>query len=459
MFMTDQGGFRAAMMAGVSHIPAGSLETKDGDVTPAEIKGLVDEMAKTITAFRTKNDERLAQVEKKGEDAVTKDEVEKLNKGIDALKDEMNKQLDEIQAKTNRLSLNGAAETAIEAKNAKAFGNLIGKKDYSPENLAEYKADLDTYLRRSEVKGTTMQVASDPSGGFWVTPDVTGRMVKKIYETSPMRQICNVVTIGTDALEGPIDNGEMDAQWIGEVPSRPQTTTAEVGVWRIPVNELYAYPWVTQKLLEDSMIDVEAWISMKAADKFGRKENAAFVAGSGSNQPMGLLTYDFVTTDDSTRAWGNFQYVPTGVAGAFPASSASVSQADPIITLMGELKSGYRPNANFLAARRALAAIRKLKDGQGNYIVDLRLRDSNLVESIFGTPVVDGEDMPNIAANSLSLLYGDFNEAYTIVDRLGMSAVRDNITRPGFVKYHMRKRVGGGAVNFEAVKALKFSAT
>ena len=104
-------------------------------------------------------------------------------------------------------------------------------------------------------------------------------------------------------------------------------------------------------------------------------------------------------------------------------------------------------------------AIRKLKDGQGNYLVDLRLRDNALVESIFGFPVVDGEDMPAVSANNIGALFGDFNEAYTIVDRLGTSVIRDNITKPGFVKYHMRRRVGGGAVNFEALKGLKFSAS
>lgn len=455
MFIGNQG----ALLAGASPL-ALAPERKDGENLTAEVKAAVETLAKTFEDFKTKNDERLKQVETKGgDDAVTKDEVEKLNKAIDDSQAELKKRLDEMEAKANRLALTGSGEAADEVKAAKAFAEIVGKSDYSVEELREYKSDLSTYLRRNEMKATTMQVASDPSGGFWVTPDVSGRMVKKIYESTPMRQLASVVSIGTDALEGPIDNGEMDAAWVGEKQTRSQTDTSQLGMWRIPVNELYAYPFVTQKLLEDSKIDVEAWISDKASSKFARKENAGFINGTGALQPRGLLTYDFSTAADDSRPWGTFQYVPSGKAGGFKDPTATVSGADALIDLIFEVKAGYRQNANFLMARRTVGAIRKLKDGEGNYLVDLRLRDGALVESIFGFPITDGEDMPAIGADALAILFGDFAEAYTIVDRLGTSVVRDNITQPGFVKYHMRRRVGGGAVNFEALKAMKFAAS
>jgi HK97 family phage major capsid protein len=224
-------------------------------------------------------------------------------------------------------------------------------------------------------------------------------------------------------------------------------------MWAIPVNELYAYPMVTQKLLEDAKMDVEGWLGMKAADKFSRKENAGFITGDGALKPMGIAAYPTAATDDSSRAWGTFQHIVTGTNGGYGASNP----ADKLIDLIFELKSGYRQNASFLMARRTMAATRKLKDGQGNYLVDLRLRDGSLVESIFGFPVVTGEDMPALASNGLCVAFGDFAEAYIILDRLGISVIRDNVTKPGFVKYLMRKRVGGGAVNFEALKFLKFS--
>jgi HK97 family phage major capsid protein len=449
MFIGKMSQFRAgaaALALGVAPAP----EKKDGESLSAEVKNAVEALAKTFEAFKSKNDERLTQAEKKGEDAVTKDEVEKLNKAIDDAQIELKKRIDDMELKANRLMLTSTPDGQLAVKAAKNFAELIGKSDFTPEMLTEYKGDLSNYIRRAEIKATTMQVAVDPSGGFWVTPDVSGRMVQKIYETTPMRQLANVVSIGTDALEGPIDNGEMDAQWVGEKATRVQTDTPQLGMWRIPVNELYAYPWVTQKLLEDAKIDVEAWIAAKATSKFARKENAAFINGTGELQPKGLLTYTYAaTSDEAGRTWGTFEYVASGVSAGYA--------ADPLLDTIFALKAGYRQNARWLMGRRSIQKIRKLKDGQGNYLVDLRLADGALVESIFGYSVVDGEDLPIPGANSMSALFGDFNEGYTIVDRLGTSVVRDNITQPGFVKFHMRRRVGGGAVNFEAIKGHKLA--
>ena len=440
------------MLPGVTPL---APERKDGDDVnlTAEVKKAVETLGKTFEEFKTKNDERLSQAEKKGEDAVTKDEVEKLNSAVEEAKSELKKQLDELEAKANRLALGGGGEASSETKAAAAFGEMIGKGEYSPDELKQYRADLDGYLRTAEVKATTMQVAIDPSGGYWVTPDVSGRMVKKIYESTPMRQLANVVSIGVDRLEGPIDNGEFDAAWVGETGTRSQTDTSQLGMWAIEVNELYAYPKVTQKLLEDSKINVESWVSDKATSKFSRKENTAFISGDGVRKPKGILKYPTAVSDDNARAWGTFQHVVSGKADGF----AATNPADNLLDLIFELKAFYRQNANFMMARRSMRDVRKLKDGQGNYLVDLRLRDGALVESIFGFAVTDGEDMPAIGANAFPIAFGDFNEAYTIVDRLGTSVVRDNITQPGFVKYHMRRRVGGGAVNFEALKLFKIS--
>jgi len=445
-------GNMGARLAGAS-LPtlARAPERKEEGNLNTEVKQAVETLGKTFEEFKTKNDERLKQAEKKGEDAVTKDEVEKLNKGIDDLKAELKKQLDGLEAKANRLQLEGTGDGAAEQKAAAAFGDLVGKSGYTAAELKDYRADLGNYLRRNEVKATTMMVGADPAGGFWVSPDNTGRMVKKLYETTPMRQLANVVSIGTDRLEGPIDNGEGDAAWVGETDARPQTDMSQLGMWAIDVNELYAYPMVTQKLLEDAKIDIEAWVSDKSVMKFGRKENTAFVNGDGNKKPKGFLAYSSTADDDAARKWGVLQYILSGKADG-------LATADAFIDMIFSLKAGYRQGAGFMSARKSLGTVRKLKDGQGNYLVDLRLSGGALVESIFGYGVTDGEDMPQIAAGSTPFAFGNFAEAYTIVDRLGVSVIRDNITRPGFVKYHMRKRVGGGVVNFEALKLLKIGA-
>lgn len=432
------------------------LETKDSGITDAQLKTSVDELGKAVTDFRKKHDEEIAEIKAGRADILTKTDLEKINKAIDDAVANIKKQTDEIEAKANRLSLGGAGDEdgRREAKSAKIFAELIEKGDYTVEQFREYKQDLQHYLRRNEVKATTMNVGSDPSGGYWVTPDTSGRLVQKIYESTPMRQLANVVSIGTDKLEGAIDNGEGDAAWIGEQSVRSQTETPQIGKWEIPVHELYAYPKVTQKLLEDAKIDVEAWLADKSASKFSRKENTGFITGNGVNKPRGILDYDTATTADDTRAWGIFQHIITGTAGGF---GATTNGTDKLLELIFELKDFYRQRAQFLMARRTLGGIRKLKDGDGNYAYGVGLKEGALVEQVYNFQVTSGEDMPAFTTDdSLGIAFGDFNEAYTIVDRLGVSVVRDNITQPGFVKYHMRKRVGGGAVNFEALKFLKF---
>lgn len=442
---------RAELMAGAAAIPHG-IEVKDGENLDVETKKAVDKLGETFAAFRTKNDEVLEQLKKKGEDAVTKDELQKINKGLDDLKDEINRQLEETLKKANRASLEGGSvDGAREAKAAKAFGELIGKSDFSVEQLREYKEALGKQIRNPEAKATVLSVGVDPAGGYWVTPDSNGRVVKKVYDSTPMRQLANVQTIGTDKLEGPIDNGEMDAQWVGERQTRANTDSAEMGMWEIPVHELYAYPIVTQRLLEDSKIDVEAWIADKAASKFGRKENTAFISGTGNKQPRGLMTYNFVNTADGARAWGDFQYVASGHA-------TLINSADCLYDLIFELNAAYRQGASFLLARRTQRDVRKLKDGQGNYLSGMKLQDGVLKEELLGFGTTEGEDMPAIGAGAFPIAFGDFFETYQILDRLGISVIRDNITRPGFVKYLTRKRVGGGVVNFESCKMLKVAA-
>jgi HK97 family phage major capsid protein len=446
---------KSALLSGAALSLAPERKDDDASQLTAEVKKAVDGLTATFEEFKRKNDERLKQAEKKGEDAVTKDEVEKLNKAIDQGLADIKKRMDETEAKANRLALSGGGAGDVEAKAAADLGKMLGKSDLSVAEYREYKSAVDSYIRRNEVKTVTLQAGSDPAGGYLITPDTSGRLVKKVYESSPMRQLANVVNIGTDSLEGPIDNGEADAAWVGEQGTRSQTDAPQFGKWTIAAHELYAYPKATQKSLEDANMDIEAWLAGKAADKFARKETTAFYTGSGILQPQGILTYQFAATADSGRSWGTFEYVASGASGAFAASNP----ADKLIDLIFALKAAYRANAKFQMSRSTMGAVRKLKDGQGNYLVDLRLRDGALVETIFGFPNVDAEDMSAIAANSYSIGFGDWAETYTIVDRLGISVVRDNITQPGFVKFHFRKRVGGGVVNFESAKFMKFAAS
>ena len=196
---------RRQLLAGAR--PAFDIERKDTATLDEEVKKAVDQLGKTFADFREKNDQVIAEIKTGQSTAISKDELEKIGKGFEDLKAEVQKQLDEAIKKGNRERLSGSGDEAKEAKQAAAFGKLIGKADFSVENMREYKDALEGNLRNPEAKTQTLMVGADPAGGYWVTPDRTGRMVQKIFETTPMRQIANVVTIGTDRLQGAVDNG------------------------------------------------------------------------------------------------------------------------------------------------------------------------------------------------------------------------------------------------------------
>lgn len=411
---------------------------------------LVTQIKNAFEEFKAANDARIKALETGKNDVVLDQKVDAINATITDLQS----QLADVAAKAAAHGISQPGDVDL-AKAAAQFGKERGVT-ISAADFGSYRDGLNVYMRRG---GQTprdvmaaMSVGSDPDGGYTVTPDVSGRIIKRIYETSPMRQVASVVSIGTDRLEGFNDLGEGTAGWVGETAPRPATGTPQIGKWEIPVHEMYAFPQATQKLLDDSMFDIEAWLADKTADKFIRTENAAFLNGDGILKPRGLLTYPTAVTADASRAWGTFQHVLTGTDGTF---GTTTNGTDKLIDLVYSVKAGYRANANFMMSRATIGAVRKIKDGQGNYAWQPSLSALS-GGTILGFNVVEAEDMPAMAADSLSVAFGDFREAYQIVDRVGIRVLRDPLTNKPYVGFYTTKRVGGDAIHFEAVKFLKF---
>jgi HK97 family phage major capsid protein len=412
---------------------------------------LVEQIKTAFEEFKAANDQRIKALEKGKSDIVLDGKVDAINATITDLQG----QLADVAAKAAARGLGGGNGEPDAVKAAAAFAKERGV-DVSPDDYTAYARGLNVYMRRG---GNTpasvmaaMSVGADPDGGYSVTPDTSGRIVQRIYETSPMRQVASVTSIGTDRLEGFNDLGEGTAGWVGETAPRPATGTPQLGKYEIPVHELYAFPQATQKLLDDSMFDIEAWLADKTADKFIRTENAAFLNGDGVLKPRGLLTYPTAATADATRPWGTFQHILTGTDGTF---GTTTNGTDKLIDLVYSVKAGYRANANFMMSRATIGAVRKLKDGQGNYAWQPSLSALS-GGTILGFNVVEAEDMPGMGADSLSVAFGDFREAYQIVDRVGIRVLRDALTNKPYVGFYTTKRVGGDAIHFEAVKFLKF---
>ena len=431
-----------------------------------ELKDVIEGLGKTFDEFKSKNDERLAQIEKSGKaDPLLDEQLTKINSKLDelgAVKDRLS------QAETALARKSVAADDGTSGKmqeKANQFAKMVAKKrgipaaeivkEFGTEGLAEYQKHFSNWMRKGDSYSNqpdamkSLSVGSDPDGGYFVEPDTSGRIVTKIFETSPMRQVANVMTIGTNALEGIYDLDESDAGWVGETQSRPETGTPKIAAWSIPVHEMYAEPRITQKLLDDSMVNVEAWLADKVSTKFARKENAAFVNGDGVGKPRGFLTYASGTTLP-----GTIQQRNTGVSGGFATGGAG---ADVLISTIYGLKQGYRSGSNWFMPRSATAEVRKLKASDGSYLWQPGIM-AGQPATLLGYSVIEFEDMPDIAADSLSIAFGDMNEAYQIVDRVGVRVLRDPYTAKPYIKFYTTKRVGGDVLNFESIKLISFSA-
>lgn len=318
-------------------------------------------------------------------------------------------------------------------------------------DLAEYKLYRKAFfqaLRKDErtlgpdeMKALT--TGTDPDGGYFVPTAMSQRIIDKVYESSPIRQLATVENIGTNELEIPIDTDEAGAGWVGEEEARPETTTPRVASMIIPVHELYAKPKATQRVLEDASIDLEAWLATKIADKFARLEATAFLVGNGVKKPRGLLTYPAGT------GLGQIEQAVTG--------DANLITADSIMKLPWLLQERYHGNARWLLKRSSLAALAVLKDTTNNYLWSPGLREG-AANSLAGYPVAMADDIPAVAAGALVALFGDFRAAYTVVERLGIRTLRDPYSAKPFVEFYTRRRVGGDVVDKAAVKILKVAA-
>lgn len=434
-----------------------------------EVKKAVEDLGSAFHAFKEKNDERLKELEKKGSsDSVLNEHVDRINKEVS----ELNAKVEEAVKMANRPGTGGddKSEKDLRAQAAQFF-TAVNKKIVTPEevDVEEYKnytKTFDAYLRRGDKNmaiQNAMSVGSDPEGGYFVPATMSSRIIQRIFETSPMRAVASVVTIGTDALEYPLDLQEgTSGGWVGETQNRAETATPQVGEGRIPVFEQYAEPRVTQKLLDDAVVDIESWLINKTTDKMVRVENAAFLTGDGVTKPRGFLDYKTaaVTTKDSSRAWGKLQYKATGSSGDFGTSgSPARDNVDGLIDLIYAMKPQYRAGATWAANRLTIAEARKLKDVDGNYLWTMGNIQTGQPAQLLGYGITEMEDMPDMAAGEFAMAFANFREGYQIVDRQGVRLLRDPYTAKPFVKFYITKRVGGDVVNFDAIKLLKFAAS
>tara|TARA_R110002124_G_scaffold107255_4_gene259594 strand:- start:479 stop:1651 length:1173 start_codon:yes stop_codon:yes gene_type:complete len=310
------------------------------------------------------------------------------------------------------------------------------------------------YLRRGEQAGVELKSfsgASGPEGGFAVPQEIDALIGATLKDISPIRSIATVVQTGTAGYRKLVTTGGTPSGWVSETAGRPGTDTPDFNEIAPPSGELYANPAASQAMLDDAAFDVEAWLADEIAREFARAEGAAFVSGSGVNQPRGFLNAAVTDENDDVRAFGSLQYVPSGASGDF-------AGADVLVDLVHTLRPAYRQGASFVMNSATLAQIRKFKTADGAFLWQPSLA-SGQPATLLGYPVVEAEDMPDIAADSLAIAFGNFRAGYLIAERRATHILRDPFTNKPFVHFYATRRVGGQLMNSEAIKLMQFSAS
>lgn len=294
---------------------------------------------------------------------------------------------------------------------------------------------------------------SGDQGGYAVPREIDAAIDTTLASISPIRAIASVVKVGSAGYRKLVTTGGTPSGWAAETDARPGTATPTFVEIAPPTGELYANPSASQAMLDDAQFDVERWLADEIAAEFAKAEGAAFVNGSGTNRPRGFLQQPVAATGDATRAFGTLQYLPSGAAGDFGANAA-----DRLIDLVQAVRAPYRQGATFVMNAATAARIRKFKTSEGQFLWQASLA-AGQPATLLGYPVVEAEDMPDIAANSLSIAFGNFRAGYLIAERTETQILRDPYSNKPFVTFYATKRVGGCVSNSHAIKLMKFAAS
>ncbi len=404
-----------------------------------ETKAVVDldAMHRAFASFRETNDERLAQIEGRlSADVLTEEKLARIDRALDETKSRLDAQA--IERARPRLALS--------------------EKSAGDASANEHKAAFRSYMRSGDSAGLksleekAMSEGSGPDGGYLVPIPAETEIMERIAHISPIRSIASVREISTATYRRAYSRTGPAAGWVAETDARPQSGNQQIVDMTFPAMELYAMPAATQSLLDDSVVDIEQWIAGEIDTVFAEQEGAAFVNGDGVNKPKGFLAYPKIA--DASWSWGNSGYIDTGVSGDFPATSPS----DILFQLIYALRAGYRQNARFVMNRKTQSRVRMFKTTTGEYLWEPPA-SLGAPATLLNFPVVEAEDMPDIAVDSFPLAFGDFNRGYLVVDRRGIRVLRDPYSAKPYVLFYTTKRVGGGMQDFEAIKLLKFGTT
>lgn len=397
-----------------------------------EMKELFEKQATAFEAFKEANDARLKSLEDNGTvSQEVQDRVEKLNTEFSSLSDEHKKLLISIEA-----------------------GDIFSGGNKEREDQKRKDA-MNLFLRTGDTSAGLLEKSltstNDPAVGYLVIPEMDSTIDRIVPTISALGRLAKQVTIGTGKWQKVMKKSGMTATRPGSGSGDGETTPPSWARIEIEAPTLEVEPWIYNETLEDAEIDLAADMAEEAGISFGEKLGSEFITGNGVGQAFGITSYTGVA--NASYAWGSVGYIVSGAAGAFTTSAPG----DKIVNLQHALKQQYRPGASFIMADSTLGTVRQMKDGSGAYYLWQPDPLVGFGGRFLGSPVEIDDNMPTIAANSLSIGYGNWQRAYAVVNRRGTILIRDAITAKGKTKFNFTRRAGGGVYNFEAFKLMKFA--
>ncbi len=401
----------------------------------AEIKGLVEKINPTLTELRSEVDGLKESIPA---DVITQEKFDRMSDDITAKM----ASLQDAQAKMKAaLDRPGAGESGDKDLGRKEFGDFLRKGvDLNGNDRSDTKFTMEVRAMSTDV---------NPQGGYLVRPEFIDRTVGRIFETSPVRQVASVLTGSAKAIEMLIDDDEATANRTGEGSASSDTDTPDLGLKVITAHKYDAAPRMTTEMVEDAYFDVESWLQGKVSRKIARMENTDFVVGNGVGRARGFMTYD---------AWASAGVYERDKIEQINMGNASALTADGLIDVQSALIEDYQAGASWAMHRSTFGKALQLKGADNYYFSPVLMRDGQATIQLLGKPVTFMSDVAEVAANALAIAYGDFSEAYTIYDRIGLQILRDPYSTHGFITYYTYKRTGGDVTSFDALKIGKVAA-
>lgn len=376
-----------------------------------------------------------------------KQTIDAQQKELDALKT----RFDEIQTAMNR--------TDVGALSQKEEQSQLRTKEFCEWAMRGKEYDETRYAELGDFEKKMLSSDNLRTGGHWMPTTMYNKILEAVVRVDPFRQIANVVRLQEgDTLEGIYESGTLDASWTTERATVTESTTPETDKWEIATDPMYVYPRITQKMARLSAFDVEAWLMGKYTKAFSYLENYAFLRGTGVDQPRGLMTVAAASTNigeggavQGTMSTGS---TPQEVVIVESGAAATISDFDCLKAMKASLYDEYQGNASWIMNRGTYLVLDQLTDAVGHYLLqpDLSGASEGL---LLGRPINFMWNMDAVGAGLYPIAYGDFQQAYTVVDAPGAFVVRDEATDFGRVVFKTeRLGVGGDVVNYDAFCAL-----